>query len=196
MRRTGMRESGFLHLKLANAAGETRHDLLMADISGESFRALRDTPGDQTEVPSLQRANVLALVLDGGKLVDDGERNVELAQIRLLGKGLLEKAVIPSATAVNIIVAKWDRVRGEDQEDARRADIELLCESLAEYDLPVSVFITECRGGKWGAGLDELLETWAGIPLQETEQPAGRVARWALDRAFHRFPLEAAPPWL
>ena len=194
--RTGTKESGFLHLELEHAAEAVRHHLLMADVSGESFRALRDTPADAIEVPSLQRANVLALMLDGRKLTDDAERNVELANIRLLGKGLLEKAAIPSASVVQVVVAKWDRVRDADQEDARRADAEHLCETLAKYHLPVKLFITECRGANWGDGLDELLEAWAGVPAPDFAQTKVPVNRWNLSRSFHRFPLEAEPTWL
>ena len=168
----------------------------MGDVSGEAFEALRDTPGDESELPSLPRANVLALMLDGRKLVSDTERNVELSGIRLLGKGLLERASIPSASVVQVIVAKWDLVRDAGQEDARQADVKRLIEALAKYHLPVGFFITECRQKNWGAGLDELLETWANVSTEQIAKPPEPLQRWSLSRSFHRFQMEGEPPWL
>ena len=195
-RRTGTKEAGFLHLDLVKPEASSRHQLLLADVSGEAFRSLRDTPRDLTEVPSLPRANVLALVLDGAKLADAGERYVELDQIQLLGRGLLEKAQITSAVVIQLVVAKWDRIRDAGQEKDRKADIEELRGFFESYDLPTELYYTECRGNQWGTGLDVVLESWAGHPSEPPQQLPEPTSRWSLPRAYHRFPTEAEPPWL
>jgi len=194
--RTSTKDAGFLHLALANPDASTTHQLLLADVSGEAFRTLRDTPRDSTDVPSHPRANVLALVLDGAKLVDPAERHVELDQIQLLGRGLLEKAEITSAVVIQIIVAKWDEIRKAGQEKARTVDIQKLQEVFDSYRLPTELYMTECRGNQWGFGLDTVLESWTRYPAEPPRPVLRPESRWSLSRSYNRFPIDAEPPWL
>jgi hypothetical protein len=61
-------EQQFLHLAVRNNTTQAARDLLITDVSGEKFRLARDFAEECKKLVILKRADVFALLIDGGRL--------------------------------------------------------------------------------------------------------------------------------
>jgi energy-coupling factor transporter ATP-binding protein EcfA2 len=111
---TPVDSSAFLHLKLAMPSGSLigPQNLLLADVSGERFRALRDSTDAVRNMGMLRRADHLCIVIDGEKLVDPNQRNLARTDARMLLRCILAEDVLAPTCQVEVVFSKWDLVIG------------------------------------------------------------------------------------
>jgi hypothetical protein len=110
--RTPLGPMGFLHLRLRDP-GEltTVRDILVTDVSGETFRLARDVESESRKLTVLQRADHLAVVLDGARLANLQTRTRIANDARALLRSCLESNMIGSRTMVELIVSKYDVIQ-------------------------------------------------------------------------------------
>ena len=110
----------FLHLRLAYASGSLigPQNLLLSDISGERFRAMRDSTDAVKDMPILHRADHLCIVLDGEKLIDANLRHSVRSDARSLLRSIIEAGMLAPTCKIEIAFAKWDIVRAQPDQDS------------------------------------------------------------------------------
>jgi hypothetical protein len=166
--------SEFLHLKLAAADDSligSQH-LLLADVSGERFRALRDSSEAVRDMKALQRADHLCILLDGDKLGDAEQRHSVRSDARMLLRSILEQDVLPESCQIGIVFSKWDKVKERRASSEGLAFIEdtkdVLRKTADLRDLTFFEIAARPEGSlPFAFGLPTLLRFW----VQETRSP-------------------------
>lgn len=111
--RTELDPDGREILHLALEVGEDRVHLLLADLPGELFRQMADNQLPASELPFLPRADKLALLIDGGRLRDQGARASVLTRARQLIERLQAESLPHARTELALVVTKWDLLVGD-----------------------------------------------------------------------------------
>jgi hypothetical protein len=103
------RNPGLLHLALSDMQnGNRRVELLLTDLPGEWTTGLIKQSQTSDKFAFLQRADGLVIAVDGPKLLDAGQKHVELLNLRQLIDRLADKVNLNRATPVFIAVCKGD----------------------------------------------------------------------------------------
>lgn len=100
----------FLHLKLSEMRTSNVSDLLLADVSGELFRRLRDSAAAIDSFQALRRVDVLCAVMDGERIVKAEERFVARNNVRALLRSLKDANVLQGRCHTSVVVSKWDAI--------------------------------------------------------------------------------------
>jgi double-GTPase-like protein len=102
----------FLHLRLAATGGKEkiRRDLLLSDISGETFKQIRDSSRAAMDLNALRRADHLCLVVDGAKLADTEQRHAARNDARSILRSILEAKMLSRGCKIEVVFSKWDLV--------------------------------------------------------------------------------------
>jgi len=168
--RTGHSEiHELLHLRLAEAANGTRHDILFSDIYGETFRLASDSAEECRRIPILLRADHVVILVDGKKAIDKRERQSAFSSADSLVRQCLDSKMLNQKSNVQVVLTKWDKVAGHGAGD--EVDfIEEKLQWLRERHGPrlgmltthkTAVRTTGCI--KAGYGVDELLQSWITV---------------------------------
>ncbi len=172
--RTPITESAeCLHLRLdpSDASLFGAQSLLLSDISGEKFRALRDSTAAVSEMTLLQRADHFAIVVDGAKLVDPAQRQIARTDTRMLLRSVIEAGVLPRSCRIECVLSKWDLVTGASNRDEVNGFIaetkKLLTDQTGSL-LPLSFFEVAARPESktvpFAHGLPTLVRAWLEEP--------------------------------
>src|SRR5882762_801645 len=104
--------TNFLHLRLKSASRSLlgAQNLLLSDISGERFRAMRDSTDAAKSMPMLRRADHLCIVIDGKKLTDTSQRHSGRTDARMLLRSIIDAGVLSRKCKIEILFSKWDLV--------------------------------------------------------------------------------------
>jgi len=108
----------YLHFRLRNSPNNPFKELLFADMSGEFYeRAVHDA-SELAEFGILKRSDFLAVLLDGGKLMNRGKRHIVRDEALTFIRRCEESRLLQSDTALQVLISKWDLVseRGPDEE--------------------------------------------------------------------------------
>lgn len=103
----------FLHLRLAKVHSEGFHiqNLLLADMPGETFKAIRDSSDAVNSLRILQRADSITLLLDGALLIDRRSRHNAAADSRMILRSILQENVLANFCKIDIVFSKWDLIQ-------------------------------------------------------------------------------------
>lgn len=122
------REPSFLHLSLQETCDDHRLDILFSDVPGEWFEALIDRPASVADdkLGFIRRADSIAFLADGPRIMDPSSRHVELANLRYLfqrtSQGFLRHGnQVPAA----ILITKMDDVPETQHHEVRRLTAEV-----------------------------------------------------------------------
>jgi hypothetical protein len=113
----------FLHLRLVPMKGaeSDAQNLLLSDISGERFKALRDSAAAVREMPVLGRADHFCIVIDGEKLTNATLRHSARNDARSILRSVVESRVLQSTCRIQVAFTKWDMVVDQpDQKSLRQ----------------------------------------------------------------------------
>lgn len=119
--RTEKEESGLhLHLGMRRVDDDTRHPVVIVDLSGEHVEAL--ARGESVEVAgkALARADHIPVVIDGGQLADAGTRALAVLEARSLLK-MLEKQALQDHTKICVVITMGDLLVGHEIEATVKA---------------------------------------------------------------------------
>jgi hypothetical protein len=169
-----------LHLALAPPAAKPI-DLLLADIPGEAFRQLRDNEIAPAELPVLKRADKLALLADGARLVDPNARANVASGVRQLLRAISANGALDTRTELALVVTMWDRIADDQEaEDYWASREEKLIGELRDLDPEAPLFRVAARAPSGWPHPDEMraLADWVMRPVRTiVDPPISDVAR-------------------
>jgi Double-GTPase 2 len=174
----------FLHLDLSSKdEGNFQHThLLLADISGELFRRLRDSSDAAQDLSALRRANHVCLAIDGEKIVRPEQRQVAYNDSRSILRSIIESEMLAPDCVIDVAFTKWDVIvsamesdkAGELTDFMQHARTAL---STTARDFRIHFHELAARPPKnakvpFAHGLPTLLRSWMGYDQAPDERPA------------------------
>lgn len=159
----------FLHLAVAPENSLDRHkNLLMTDIAGEEFEAVRDHPLEAPLAPVLKRANHVGIAIDAFELADSARRNAPIFDAKQLIRGAAEVGLLDRAQGIQLVLTRLDRA-----EATKRDEVIEVFEDLArqvEQVIPsvssqLSTHVTAAKAAadgsfEAGLGVEGLFREW------------------------------------
>lgn len=186
--RTVVGFGGLLHLRLAptDALKSEKHNLIFTDLAGEHFTNAKDTAEAVDSIPGLKRADHLAILLDGERLADTGERHSVRVQAQTLFRRVVETGVLHRGAHVQFVVTKWDIIDAEEMVEETREFLDAtdqyvdtrFSDRIASWTflktaaLPVRSDATPPRSY---SGLESLLKLWMSRSVDRTYHTATRT---------------------
>jgi energy-coupling factor transporter ATP-binding protein EcfA2 len=170
---TQVEATDFLHLRLASPSDSLLgpQNLLLSDVSGERFRALRDSTDAVRRMSMLRRTDDLCIVLDGEKLADMSQRHSAQTDARMLLRCIVEEGVLSSSCKIEIVFSKWDLVAANPAQEALMSFIDetkQVVQKVAGSALEVQFFQVaarpENRKVPFAFGIPTLLRSWVKEP--------------------------------
>lgn len=119
--RTPISEQALLHLRVrVQDMSKPSQDLLFSDISGETFRMVRDSSDECRRMEIFRRADHFVLLMDGEKLSKKEYRQeVFLNGDRLLRR-CFETGMLGKKSFVNILFTKYDLLKESQDADQKK----------------------------------------------------------------------------
>ena len=189
-----------LHLCVASTVPRVEHHhLLIADVSGERSRLVRESSEEAESLMTLlRRANSVVLVVDGEAISSAATKHAALARRRALVQGLLEVGSLGADSNVLHLVTKLDVVQSREAE----ADVDAVCAEMTAMfgeKLPLLSYLRTAARVEHqvelspGHGLEDVLRAWVSAS-RRTPQFARRP-QLSSGRAFwnYTFPLKTDP---
>ncbi|GAB5548121.1 MAG: hypothetical protein SangKO_078810 [Sandaracinaceae bacterium] len=160
-------ETRLLHLCVASTSPRVdHHHLLIADLSGERSRLVRESAEEAESLrPLLHRADAIVLTLDGDAVTAPATKHTTKARRRALVQGLLEVGALRDDANVLHVVTKLDVVRSRKADPAVQAACDEMASMFGDKILSLSHFRTSARvehGDELqpGHGLADVLKAW------------------------------------
>lgn len=165
--RTPVGAHTFMHIAVADLENLNKKvDLLFTDISGETFKALKDSTEECKKFELGSRADHFALFFDTKDLTSLSDRaNSKAAGLGML-RGLTEAGILQASTKIQIVFSKWD-LFNEHKRDNHEQFLEVLKDEIRKnyghmYDM--SFYEISCRSKDgsfaFGYGLEKLFLSW------------------------------------
>ena len=174
-------ELQFLHLSVVTRQSDERIELFMADRRGEQFQDVLDRPELAETLTEVRRGGGVALLLDGGHLVDVARRELAIAKVHRLA--MIIKEQLQESAAVQLVVTKVDKIRGHADESTVKSRIQTLSLRLSDMFGPTirySLHYVAARDLLGDSGLSELLCEWLAPPeetvFEAVKVPLGKTA--------------------
>jgi hypothetical protein len=155
----------FLHLALLDREAPSRTNLLLGDMSGELYDAVRDSSDECAKYEFLRRADHFVVMLNGAKLANNNHAET-YAHARGVVRSLVDADVLRGHTHVTLLTTKWDLiVRSGDRAQARVTELEESFRTTFASKLPQVHFAhvaarPENADLDFAFGLNDLLNAW------------------------------------
>jgi len=168
-------DNSFLHIAVQSIDNGTRTELLLNDITGETFEKAVASQVECDKLISLARADHLVVVVDGAALAELLLRHHHIEQTRDFLQRVLQSGQCGPQTALHILISKLDKLHGQEA-----VAVKMETESRARF------------GAAFGS-----INFWriAARPMDgslPTEERIGRLfASWV--GTTHRYPMPILP---
>ena len=192
--RTPLGNAKYLHLRVCSDADLGKKvDLLLTDVSGESFRQACDHSEECVQLTFLKRADHLVLLIDGEKLAGRKTRWSASQTVSSLLQAFLDNHMLSVRTQVWVLFSKWDFVVSSPERVAlenNARDIKREFASLFAHRVHRLHFATIASRPRRGAltfahGLEEIFAAW--LIDRSSEQPPDFVPRIKGSRESEKF---------
>lgn len=110
----------FYHLNLSGGEAGDSLTLLMGDRAGEEYQSVADNVSLAGMFPEVRRADSIAVLVDGRRLVDTVERHNLLSEVSMMLQGLNDGGAFLEGQRLALVLTKTDVVR--ESSNASRAD--------------------------------------------------------------------------
>lgn len=107
-------DNSFLHLAVRSTETGKRTDLLLNDITGETFKAAIATRSACDKLIGLARADHLVILVDGEALASPSLRGLQIGQTRDFIQRVLQNGQCGMHTALDIVISKLDKLGGSE----------------------------------------------------------------------------------
>lgn len=192
----------FLHLRLrAEDSQQPPVNLLFADLSGEYYERACNETAECQKITMLSRADQVALLLDGVRLAQPGERAKVFKETRQLLGSALDAGMLGEHSTVTILFAKCDRLEQRPESAPALQQIrDKLSQDFGSRLSRLDFAHIAARPEKptaeipLGYGLASLLTEWVKPPPRVTPPPL-LLKRIKSDRQSERY-LEVRLPHL
>lgn len=194
--RTPIGPPTFLHLRVSDTQDDGKiTDLLFTDISGENFRALKDSTAECKKFTIGQRADHFALFFDTQRISSVKDRaSAKVAGVAIL-RSLYEAGTLLPHTKIQIVFSRWDlRPTGEET-----AAVDLYIEQIKneikeKFDTVYEIQFFEVAarpngdGLPFGFGIERVLPIWVNSSmLDKKEKPAKKEYQYSGKRQYLQF---------
>jgi hypothetical protein len=95
---------------------------VLIDRAGEEYKALKNNLEAGAACREILRAQLIILLVDGGKLLDVGERHSVIHDTKQTLKALLEHSLIDSSAKLAITLTKYDVISAASQPEIDRVE--------------------------------------------------------------------------
>lgn len=177
-RRTSLSEGPqFYHLATASEdTPGTATNLFLSDRAGESYRAGLDRPEEFSSFPELHLAKVIAVLVDGARLISTEEQHEVLDTARQLVRAMMDSETLGASQHLQLILTKRDVVErsGEGAKYVARAAkmADDLRRDFGHALASVTFFEIAARDPQQNYphayGCDLLLQSWVHAPDPKT----------------------------
>lgn len=162
-----------LHLRVRSMNGHQQlRDLLFTDLAGEDFRQATNSTEFCKRLEIVRRADHFVLLIDGDRLSGSTDRQIAIADARMLLRRFLDAGMLGSQSHVYLVFTKHDKW------------IELTADSQFEewYEAATSSFVTEYSNKV--ASLHVMNIAARAIPKSNIANVAATVDAFNLDKLF------------
>lgn len=105
----------FLHLTISDINNHGKHhQTLITDLPGEIFRSACDSIDNCRRLTVLNRADRLALLLDGDRLSHPESRHEEIQSGQSLLRSMLDSGMLDPNLCVDVLITKYDKLIAGD----------------------------------------------------------------------------------
>lgn len=166
--RTPLGEVQFYHLALTRTASGEAISLVLADRAGEEYRGAADDVTLAADFVETQRADTIALLVDGARLANNLSRHNVRTEIILLIQALRDGAALTKTQRLSVVLTKLDEVNSSANKERVLRDLDAEVTRLRELFGEDFVAIESFRvaaspksdAARRGTGVPELLEFW------------------------------------
>ena len=181
----------FFHLTTRVDNTERLIDILLADRSGETYRAIADKPAIAAKCLELRRAAALNILVDGARLCDLVQRTSALTECTQALQTLAMSDGLAQDVSVNLVMTKLDIVDAHENKARAHSDFDLLGDrilaqcggSIARINpFKIAACPQNARHPK-GYGVEALVKSWIVTePLQGTYSNPILIGERAMSR--------------
>ncbi|MBE9583657.1 GTPase domain-containing protein [Mucilaginibacter sp. JRF] len=157
----------FLHIKLQNTKSLKTSNVLFTDISGEKFRAIKDSTETAKKFKLALRADSFVLFFDTKRVTSFEERASSKTSALGILRSLTEAQTLLPHTKIQIVFSRWDLFSNDEDEALHNEFISLLkndIEKLLKSNYNLSYFEVAARPSlgeyEFGYGIEDLLKAW------------------------------------
>jgi len=192
----------FFHLGIAPAAEDSgpQLELMMSDRAGETYAAARDKPPLSRDLIELVKADRVAILLDGKRVVAPETRGSATQGVRKLLRALIDGGALTKHSNVQVILTKEDLVLKADKAaeiQQRIADFfDLLKRDFEDALGSLTFWRVAARDpdGESDSGLAPLLRNWlTPTPTHVPRTPLSGPRSGEFDRLLDRADLGYLP---
>lgn len=188
--RTPHGEAKFVHLRLGRVGESGGRDLLVTDLSGETFRLARNSVEYAAGLSFVKRANVLCVVLDGERLSNPAKRHKAVDEGQGILRSLIEAGLVPNGATVLVLISKDDQVAPSSEEYVAGIAAEFERRFTGRVQLSTIRVAARPRSDNrpFAFNLEPMLSHWLEAPL--TPPPGRHSPSVEPTRAFDKLTTE------
>ena len=112
--RTGRGEVKFYHLQLGGGVAASPVCLALGDRAGEEYAEAADDPASIAEFPEIRRADTISLLVDGERLLSDGDRHNLRGQVILMLQAFVDTGTVNAGQHLGLVLTKLDVLEASD----------------------------------------------------------------------------------
>lgn len=174
-RRTPLGEVRFYHLELGGEPLKHRVALVLADRAGEDYRSAADDISTVEAFLEVKRADSLAILIDGQRLLNDGMRHNVRSEICMMLQALVDGGSVAAGQRLALVLTKQDAVLDSDLRERAGDDFNRILTKVKSsfghvfseiHAFPVAAS-PQSQVIPRGSGVAELLSFWLepSIPM-------------------------------
>lgn len=185
--RTPRGEARYYQLSVAGGPAGAGLTLLLGDRAGEEYRGAADDIAIAANFVEVHRADTLAVLVDGERLLDSGARHNLRSEIVMMLQALVDGAAVRRGQRLALVLTKIDLVRSSPVAARVDGDFTGLATRLSELFSHVfdTIELFQIAASPKtdviarGTGVPELFEFWLGAarPLATDVPPKPTIAR-------------------
>lgn len=157
----------FFHLQVADLLSNLKkHDLLISERAGETYKDIRDKPELASDLLEITKCQIIVLIIDGERACNPRERAEVFASIRNIARALIESECIQVEARIQLVTTKFDLLQGDSNPKALEAlvDFEESIRKIIDNRYHLSTHRVAARDPKRrmnpAHGVAELLRSW------------------------------------
>ncbi|MEH6784417.1 MAG: hypothetical protein V7688_11080 [Alcanivorax jadensis] len=178
--RTPHGEVTFYHLQVGSVSTEQHTALLLADRAGEQYLSAASDIGVVENFLEVHRADVLTILVDGGRLLDNGDRHNVISDTKMMLQGLIDGGGLKQIKHLALCLTKTDAVSASSHQNRVLEDFdglgEFVMRSCETYFDKIECFhlaaSPKTNGFARGTGVSSLLSFWLGpVAASKSDMP-------------------------
>jgi energy-coupling factor transporter ATP-binding protein EcfA2 len=180
----------FYHLRLLRLESLTH--LLMADRTGEDYKAAADDPDACADFIEVRETTCVNLLIDGKRLLDAGERHNVRSDLQMILQGLRDGGVLNGKQRLFLILTKWDEIRVAEKSLKEKTEAffdafvqhvrTVFGDSFSEVKACKTAASPKTDKVEFGFGVAELLAEWYQPQMELVALPAVTGSGRAMSR--------------